>query len=348
MGIFIMNRLGRAALAAAIGIGAFMLTKMAIRNKRKIGLKDKNVFLTGGSRGLGLEMARQLVEEGARLAICARDENELETARKQLAALGGVVLAVKCDVTKEEQVNEAIRQTRQHLGPIDILINNAGMIVEGPLEEMGIKEYKDTMDTHFWGPLYTMRAVEDEMRARGEGRIVNISSIAGKISLPHQVPYSASKAALVGLSEGYREELLKDNVYVTTVCPSLIRSGGHKNAEIKGKHEKEYEWFSALDTNRITAMNAENTAKRIINALRYGDPEVILSGNGKLAVVLQGLLPGLLPDQLGVVNQFLPKATKDRKAERRKGRDIDQAKGSKFITSTGDRAAVHNNEFSNE
>lgn len=343
-----MNRLGRAALAAAIGIGALMAAKMIIRSKRKISLKDKVVFLTGGSRGLGLEMGRQLVERGAQVAICARDEEELETARKQLAALGGKVLAVRCDVTKEEQIHEALRQTRQKLGPVDVLINNAGAISVGPLEEMDIREYQEAMDTHFWGPLHAMRAVVPDMRRRGEGRIVNIASIAGKISLPHQVPYSASKAALVGLSEGYREELIKDNIYVTTVIPGLIRSGGHKNAIIKGQHEKEYPWFSALDANPVTSMSAKTAAKQIIEGMCFGDAEVVTPGHSKMAVMLQGIFPGLLAEKFGVVNKFLPSAVKDRKAERRKGKDIATTSTANAITAAGDQAAVHNNEFTNK
>src|SRR5262249_52903527 len=134
-----------------------------------------------------------------------------------------------------------------HFGPIDVLINNAGVIEVGPLETMTLQDFEEAMRTHFWGPVYTTMAVLSEMRYRGGGRIVNISSIGGKVSVPHLVPYCASKFALCGLSEGLRAELAKDNILVTTVIPGLMRTGSPPNATFKGRHREEYAWFSISD-----------------------------------------------------------------------------------------------------
>src|SRR6185503_4123757 len=120
-------------------------------------------------------------------------------------------------------------------------------------------------------------AVLPEMRARREGRIVNITSIGGKISVPHLLPYSASKFALVGLSEGLRAELAKDGIVVTTICPGLMRTGSPRNATFKGQHRAEYAWFSIGDSLPVTAMSADRAARQILTACKRGEAEVVLS-----------------------------------------------------------------------
>src|SRR5204863_5194639 len=123
-------------------------------------------------------------------------------------------------------------------------------------------------------PLFTTLSVLPAMRRQGEGRIVNISSIGGKIAVPHLLPYDASKFALTGFSEGLRAELLKDGIYVTTVCPGLMRTGSPRNADFKGQHEAEYAWFSIGDSLPGMSMSAEAAAERIVTAFRQGEAEV--------------------------------------------------------------------------
>ena len=119
----------------------------------------------------------------------------------------------------------AVKGALDRNGRIDVLINNAGIIQSGPVDNMTLDDYEDAMNTHFWGPLYMITKAVPHMREQGEGRIVNISSIGGRIAVPHLLPYSASKFALVGLSDGLRIELARDNIIVTTVCPGLMRTG---------------------------------------------------------------------------------------------------------------------------
>src|SRR5437879_7816866 len=118
----------------------------------------------------------------------------------------------------------------------------------GPIESMNTEYFEEAMLTHFWGPLYSILAVLPEMKAQRRGRIVNISSIGGKISVPHMVPYSASKFALAGLSEGLRAELARHNIVVTTVFPGLMRTGSPVNAMFKGQRPQEYAWFAISDS----------------------------------------------------------------------------------------------------
>jgi NAD(P)-dependent dehydrogenase (short-subunit alcohol dehydrogenase family) len=218
-----------AGLATAVAVGRK-------RTRRPYNFSGKSVVITGGSRGLGLVLARQLASEGARLTLIARNEQELRRAaadihHRQPAA---DVLIVPADVGKREDVERAVSRVIGQCGSIDVLINNAGVIQVGPLDHMKLSDYDDAMRTHFWGPLCFVLAVLPHMRHQGGGRIVNISSIGGRISVPHLLPYSASKFALTGLSDGLRAELARDRIVVTTVCPGLMRIGSPLNAAFKG------------------------------------------------------------------------------------------------------------------
>jgi len=331
-----------ALVLGAAGVGAWLGVRALLR-ARSYDFRDKAVLITGGSRGLGLVLARELAQEGARLALCARDEADLEHARGDLEARGAQVVTVPCDVTDREKVRQMVRSVRDRFGPIDVLINNAGTIQVGPLEVMTLEDYESAMKTHFWAPLYTTLAVLPEMRQRRQGRIVNISSIGGKISVPHLVPYSASKFALVGFSEGLRAELAKDGVWVTTVCPGLMRTGSPVRADFKGRHREEYAWFSISDALPLFSIGAERAAREIVAACRRGDAEIVLSLPAKVAVWFHGLFPRLTADVLGQVNRLLPGAggIGTRSA---KGGESQSAVSPSWLTTLSDRAARRNNE----
>jgi NAD(P)-dependent dehydrogenase (short-subunit alcohol dehydrogenase family) len=210
------------------------------RRARAIALDGKVVVITGGSRGLGLVLARELASQGARLALCARDAGELERARRELVeALGAEVLAVPCDVTDPSQVHDFIQHVADHYGRIDVLINNAGIIAAGPIEHATPEDFEHSLAVHFWGPYHTISAALPELR-RSRGRIVNVSSVGGKVSVPHLLAYGAGKFALAGYSEGLRAALAKDGVLVTTVAPGLMRTGSARNATFKGQARREY------------------------------------------------------------------------------------------------------------
>ncbi|HXG68226.1 MAG TPA: SDR family NAD(P)-dependent oxidoreductase [Blastocatellia bacterium] len=330
-------------LLLAAGAGALLAARALLRRRPEYDFRGKTVLITGGSRGLGLVLARELAREGARLAICARDEEELERARFDLEQRGAEVFAHPCDVRDRSQVEEMVSAVRNSFGHIDALINNAGVIEVAPMEEMTLEDYREAMETHFWGPLYTTLAVLPDMRRRRDGRIVNITSIGGKISVPHLLPYSASKFALVGFSEGLRAELAKDGIVVTTVCPGLMRTGSPRNATFKGQHRAEYAWFSISDALPLTSMNAERAARQIIAACKRGDAEVVLSVQAKLAVKFHALFPGLTADLMGLVNELLPEPGGIGK-ERAKGEESESALSPSFLTILNDRAARQNNE----
>lgn len=329
---------------AAVGLGGMLTTRFINSRQREIELAGRVALVTGGSRGLGLVLAQTLVEEGARVAICARNKEDLKRAAQTLNAVAKEVgnpypiVALPCDVSDRKQVKSLVRQIEKQVGSVEILINNAGTIQVAPIEEMEMQEYEDSINTHYWGPLFMMEEVLPGMRDRQEGRIVNIASLGGKISMPHLVPYSAGKHALVGLSEGYRAELLKDNIYVTTVCPGLVRTGSPKNAIFKGKHREEQTWFTIGDSLPMTSIPAEEAAREIINACQHGESTLVLSIPAKILSGLNGLMPGLISDTLGWVNQWLPEAGGIGK-QRMKGSESESEWSPSKLTKNTEKAA---------
>ncbi len=326
----------------ALAGGAFLL-KSAIGRMFEYNLKDKTVLITGGSRGLGLVMAREFAREGSRLAICARDQQELEQARIDLEELGAEVFVVQCDIRNKQDVNEMVAAVNSRFGHIDVLVNNAGVIQVGPLEVMTSEDFELAMQAHFWGPLNTILAVLPSMRQRRSGRIVNITSIGGKVAVPHLVPYSASKFALVGLSKGLRAELLKDGIVVTTVCPGLMRTGSPRNADFKGQHRLEYAWFSISDSLPLLTVSAENAARQIIRACKRGQTELVISVPAKAAVLFESLFPEAMYGMLAAVNQLLPEAG-GVGTELVKGRNSTSSWSPSWLTTLTEEAAVRNNE----
>ena len=327
---------------AAIAGGAVLL-KSAIGYFREYDLRDKTVLITGGSRGLGLVMAREFARHGSRLALCARDKEELERARIDLENFGGEVMVVRCDVTNKREVNDMVAAVIQHFGSIDVLVNNAGVIQVGPLEVMTEEDFEQAMQAHFWAPLHTIMAVLPSMRQRKSGRIVNISSIGGKVAVPHLVPYSASKFALVGLSKGLHVELMKDGISVTTVCPGLMRTGSPRNAEFKGQHRFEYAWFSISDALPLLTVSAENAARQIVRACKRGQAELVISIPAKIAVLFEELFPEAMSQMLGVVNQLLP-GPGGVGTQNVKGKQSTSSWSPSWLTTLNDEAAVRNNE----
>jgi len=272
-------------------------------------LNDKVVLITGGSRGLGLVLARHICARGGNVAIIARDPDELVRAKTDLVPRGGKVLTVECDLLDAGQTQLAVRKIIDRFGKIDVLINNAGIIEVGPLEHMTPEDFDRAMRLHFWAPFELISQIVPEMRIWGGGRIVNISSIGGKIAVPHMAPYSASKFALTGLSDALRAELARDNIYVTTVAPGMMRTGSHVNAKFKGKHDSEFAWFAAAAGAPLLSMNANRAARKILAACRRGQPSLTLTFAARLQVVANALFPNLTGYAMQLANRFLPESS---------------------------------------
>jgi NAD(P)-dependent dehydrogenase (short-subunit alcohol dehydrogenase family) len=291
------------ALVGGLAVGAWALGR-AIRSSYSFA--GKAVLISGGSRGLGLVMARQLAAEGARLALLARDEEELVRAKADISARGAEVITIACDLTSRDQVASAVERVIVEFGGIDLLINNAGVIEVGPLEHMTREDFERSLGIHFWGPYELTMLVRPHMRKRGEGRIVNISSIGGKMAVPHLTPYCASKFALTGFSDAVRAELAREGISVTTVAPGLLRTGSHLNAHFKGAHEAEFAWFSFSNAMPLISMSAKRAARKVIEACRRGQPSLTITFAARIAIVGNALAPNLTGYALKIANEFLP------------------------------------------
>lgn len=331
-------------LTVGAGIAAGIAATMLLRRRAPISFRGKTAFVTGGSRGLGLLMAAELLQRGAKVAISARDAEELARAEQHLRASGNDVLTIEADMTMREEAEGAVRKIEQQFGPVDVLVNNAGIISVGPIETMTIDDFRNSINTHFWGPYFTTMAVLPQMKRRQFGRIVNISSIGGKISVPHLLPYSVGKFALTGFSEGLRSELLKDKVYVTTVCPGLMRTGSPRNAFFKGNNEAEYAWFSISDSLPGLSMNAHRAARQVVDACARGDSEIVLTLPAKIATIIHGVFPDVTVDVLGVVNRFMPPPG-GIGTDVRTGQQSKSKASPSWATALNERAALENNQI---
>ena len=268
--------------------------------------RDKVALITGGSRGLGLVIARNICRKGGRVALIARDPKELSWAQAELERDGGVVLPVQCDLLDRTQIESGVRRTIEHFGKIDILINNAGIIEVGPLEHMRRGDFERSIGVHFWGPLELIMQVIPEMRRHKAGRILNIASVGGRVGVPHMAPYTASKFALVGLSDALRAELACDNVYVTTVTPGLMRTGSEVHAEFKGNHQAEYRLFSGAIKLPFMSISAERAAKKILRACARGQPALIMPFPVRILVIANAIFPSLTAHVMNFVSSRLP------------------------------------------
>ncbi|HEU4740070.1 MAG TPA: SDR family oxidoreductase [Meiothermus sp.] len=328
-----------AALAALAFAGALLTAR---RTRPPYSYQGKVVVVTGGSRGLGLVLGRMLADEGARLAICARDPEELERARAELAGRGAEVLSLPCDLTRYQEVRAFIQMVENHLGRIDVLINNAGVITVGPLEEMTPQDFREMMDTNFYGAVHTVLAALPGMLRRGQGRILNISSVGGLVPGPHLTAYSASKYALNGFSEGLRAELGRKGIVTTVVCPGEIRTGAHKVSLFKGRLEEEYAWFASTDVMPGYALKAEAVARAALEACRAGRALEVVGWPAKLEAFTHSLSPTLALWFDGLLNAALPKP--DGSGRRALGKEINPSKVPEPLRRLGDEVARRNNE----
>ena len=306
-------------------------------------LCDKVVLITGGSRGLGLVLARHVCARGGYVAIIARDPDELVRAKTDLVPRGGKVLTVECDLLDSGQIQSAVRKIIDHFGKIDVLINNAGIIEVGPLEHMTPEDFERAMRLHFWAPFELISQIVPEMRIWGGGRIVNISSVGGKVAVPHLAPYSASKFALTGFSDALRAELARDKIYVTTVAPGMMRTGSHVNARFRGKHDSEFAWFAASAGAPLLSMNADRAARKILAACRRGQPSLTLTFAARVQIVANALFPNLTGYAMQLVNRFLPESSPAEGNRSRAGCEVRRLIPD-WLTRGADKATARHNE----
>jgi len=298
-------------------LGAILMGRTLWKTAHLTDLRGQVVLVTGASRGLGLLIAREFGRQGCRVIICARIQNELEQAQARLHDWGVEAFALVGDVSDPSDVNRMIETIQQQFGHIDILVNNAGTIQVAPIQSATVDDFQQAMETMFWGGLYTTLALLPQMQARRSGHIVNITSIGGKIAVPHLLPYVAAKFAMTGFSEGLSAELAGSGVHVTTITPGLMRTGSYLNAFFKGHQQDEFRWFSVSDNLPLISMDGEAAARAVVQAVKRGETEYALTLPAKGIIRLYGLLPQIAIPMIGwAARLLLPSPTHNPSTER--------------------------------
>jgi 3-oxoacyl-[acyl-carrier protein] reductase len=185
-------------------------------------LKGKKALITGGSRGIGRATALALAKQGAELGLIARSEESFDSIRKELTELGATFVTTTADVSQETEVQQAVRKIEDELGGIDILINNAGVGARGSFMELSTDEWKKVLDTNVMGIVYVTKAALPGMIEKNKGDIINISSMSGLKGTEGSSAYSASKFAVIGMSESLMQEVRRHNIRVSVLTPSLV------------------------------------------------------------------------------------------------------------------------------
>ena len=232
-------------------------------------LKGTNAIVTGGSRGIGPYIARALAREGTNIALAARDAERLEAVRNEVESLGVKALSIPTDVNLADDRRNLIEQASSGLGEIDLLVNNAGIEPTSAFVDIDESRIVDTIDTNLTSCLLLMRAVLPAMVERGKGQVVNIASMAGKIPIPYDSIYSATKFALVGASHAVRSELRGTGVGVSVICPGFIVDAGM--------------YADAVDETGVAApaiagtSRPEQVANAVVRAAKHDVAEVIVT-----------------------------------------------------------------------
>jgi len=305
-------------------------------------MHGKAVVVTGGARGLGLAIAREAAKRGAKLGLFARSQDELNAARAELTRGGTTVSTAVCDVRNADDVATTLAGFARDLGPIDALFNVAGVISVGPLGALTLDDYRDAIETNFLGAVYAIEAVRPSMQARRSGRIVNITSLGGKVGIPHMLPYCASKYALIGYSAALRAELKRDGIGVVSIVPGLMRTGSPPHATFAGQPRKEYVTFALSDSLPFLSVDVKYAARLIVDACERGTAEKIVGWQAKVAIAAATAAPRAVENALGFVNRFLPGPGN---GEHRSGFASESGVTRSFLTALGRRASFEQNEL---
>lgn len=278
-------------LTAAFAIG-FGLGTMLRRRQRQRQFHGQLALVTGGSRGLGLQLVRELSRRGARVLFCARTADEVKKAEELLHGEGySEVRGMVADISRPDGPTDLAARIRRQFGPVQILINNAGIIQVMPFVHSKETTFHDCIDTFVYGPLRMSQALLPDMITSRAGSIVNIASLGGQIPFPHMVAYNTGKAALVALSEGMSVELDRYGINVLTVKPALMRTGSHRNALFAGNSSQEYAWFSRAAIHPALALPTETAARQIVEAISQRRRTLSLGWEAKWAPLFHSLLP---------------------------------------------------------
>jgi short-subunit dehydrogenase len=248
--------------------------------------RKKVVLITGASSGIGQELAKQLGQAGARLALAARRKDLLESLAQQIAKGGEETpLVVECDVTRDGDLEHTVAETVRRWGKLDVVFANAGFGVVGPVKRLSLEDYRRQFETNVFGVLRTILAALPEIE-KTRGNVALIGSVAGWAASPGASPYAMSKFAVRALANSITPELRLEGIKVTLISPGFVVSDirrvdnrGHLHADAEDSVPK---WL---------AMSTEKAVRQILRAVALGKREAIITGHGKILVALERFFP---------------------------------------------------------
>ncbi|MCS5489842.1 SDR family oxidoreductase [Algoriphagus limi] len=250
--------------------------------------KDKVVIITGATSGIGEACAEVFGREGAKLAITGRNPKKLDQTTAYLQNKGFDVLPILADAASEADNQRMAKETLEHFGRIDVLINNAGISMRALFQDLDLEVFRKVMDTNFWGTVYATKFCLPAI-LESKGSIIGVSSINGYRGTPARTAYTASKYAMNGFFEALRTEVMKKGVHVLVVAPGFTASN-IRNTALTADGSSQGE--SPRDESKM--MTSEEVAEHILKATVKRKRDIVLTSQGKLAVFLNKWMPGIL------------------------------------------------------
>jgi short-subunit dehydrogenase len=252
-------------------------------------VKDNVVAITGASKGIGAELARQLAAKGAKLVLAARSAKELEAVAEECRKLGAAVVTVKADVAEERDCQAIVAGAVLAYGRLDTLVNNAGMSMWARFEDIrDVSVLERIMRVNYMGAVYCTRHALPYLR-ESHGRIVGISSLAGRTGVPTRTGYAASKHAMTGFFDSLRIELAGSGVTITMVYPGFVSTGIRENAT--GPDGRP---IMVSPVREGEVMTVEDCVRRIVRAIERREREVVMTARGRMGLWLKLFAPGLV------------------------------------------------------
>jgi short-subunit dehydrogenase len=252
-------------------------------------MKDKVIAITGASKGIGAELARQLAAKGARLVLAARSEKELEGVAADCRKAGAQVVAVRADVTSQRDCQAIVAGATTAFGRLDMLVNNAGATMWARFEDVqDMSILERIMQVNYMGAVYCTHHALPFLR-ESKGLVVGISSLAGRTGVPTRTGYAASKHAMTGFFDSLRIELQGSGVDVTMIYPGFVATGIRENAT--GPDGKPI-LVSPVKEGEV--MSVEDCTRRIVTAMERREREVIMTARGKIGLFLKLIAPSLI------------------------------------------------------
>jgi short-subunit dehydrogenase len=254
------------------------------------------VLITGASQGIGKSTALLFAQQGYNVVLAARNADHLNQVCQEITDSGRSALAIPTDVRQFDQVNNLVESALDQYGSIDVLINNAGIYISGPVAQFSLEDWHQAIDTNLWGYIHTIHALIPHWVTRGSGTIVNVGSIGGKVAIPYLTPYTTSKFAVTGLTEALRTELAPKGIHVCGIYPNLIKSSFLERAIFRGVNEQDVH-DRRQQVKRTLAVptieEPDDVAQAIWKAVKNQEDEVLV-GSAKLSATTNAFFPGLM------------------------------------------------------